>query len=87
MVIVKKTNTVFEFHGTIFHGDLRLCNQNESNYFGKNYGELYQKTLEREQQIKDLGYNLVVMWEYDWNIINKSIRKIQQKFRNYKLII
>ena len=83
----KETNTVFEFHGTIFHGDPRLCNQNEFNYFGKNYGELYQKTLEREQQIKDLGYNLVVMWEYDWNKINNSIKTIQRKFRNSKLLL
>ena len=77
----KETNTIYEFHGTIYHGDPRCCNPIECNYFGKNYGELYQKTLEREQQIRDLGYNLVVMWEYDWNNINKSIKIFQRKFR------
>lgn len=78
----EETNTIYEFHGTIYHGDPRLCNPNDFNYFGKNYGELYQKTLEREQQIKDLGYNLVVMWEHDWNKINKSIRVLQRKFKS-----
>jgi hypothetical protein len=82
----EETNTIYEFHGTIYHGDPRCCNPNESNYLGKNYGELYQKTLEREQQIKGLNYNLIVMWEYDWNKINKSIKILQKIFRNSKLV-
>ena len=51
----------------------------------KTFGELYEKTIEKEQMIKNLGYNLVVMWEYDWNKINKSIKILQNKFRNFKL--
>jgi len=79
------TNTIYEFHGTIYHGDPRFCNKNDFNYLGKNYGELYEKTLEREKLIKNLGYNLVVIWEYDWNRINKSVKILQRKFRNSKL--
>ena len=78
----KETNTIYEFHGTIFHGDPRMCNPLEYNYLGKNYGEIYENTLKREQLIKDLGYNLVVMWEYDWDNIIKSMKIIQRKFRN-----
>ena len=29
--------------------------------------ELYDKTIERENKIKELGFNLVVMWENDFN--------------------
>ena len=84
----KETNTIYEFHGDFWHGNPKLYNSNSINCKNKKtFGELYQKTLEREKQIKDLGYNLVVIWEYDWNIINKSIRKIQQKFRNSKLLV
>ena len=50
----------------------------------KTFGELYQKTLEREQLIRDMGFNLVVMWESDWNKINNSIRTLQRLFRNSK---
>ena len=32
----KETNTIYEFHGTIFHGDPRICNPLEYNYLGKN---------------------------------------------------
>ena len=73
---------IYEFHGDFWHGNPKLYNQisiNKRN--GKTYGELYQNTLEREQQIKDFGYNLVVMWEHDWNKINKSIRVLQRKFK------
>lgn len=80
----KNNNTIYEFHGTIYHGDPRFCKSNEFNYLGKNYGELYQKTLERELIIKKLGYNLIIIWEYDWNKINKLIKILQKKFRKYK---
>jgi hypothetical protein len=48
------------------------------------YKELYEKTLIRENKIRDLGYNLITIWEYDWKKINKFIKILQQKFRKYK---
>ena len=63
----EKTNTVYEFNGTIFHGDPRVLNSNDINPINKKtYGELYNKTLEREKLIKDAGYNLITMWEKDF---------------------
>jgi len=32
---------------------------------GKIYGELYQRTIKRDQRIRDLGYNLIIKWETD----------------------
>ena len=79
----KETNTIYEFHGTIYHGHpIIKYNSTDCNYLGKNYIELYEKTLKREQNIKNLGYNLVIMWEHDWKKINKSIKIIQRKFRS-----
>lgn len=63
----EETNTIYEFHGTIFHGDPRKCDPEKKNICGKVYGELYKKTLERENIIRSLGFNLVVMWEIDWD--------------------
>jgi hypothetical protein len=34
------------------------------------------------QKIKKLGFKLIVMWESDWNYINKCIKKLQLNFRN-----
>ena len=81
----KETNTIYEFHGDLWHGNPKIYNPDDISYFGIKYGELYEKTLKREQLIKDLGYNLVIMWEYDWDKINKSIKILQKKFRNSKL--
>ncbi len=63
------TNTIYEFHGDCWHGNPKRYNQ-EDNCHPRDKsltaGYLYQKTIEREEKIKSLGYNLVVMWESDW---------------------
>ena len=66
----KKTNTVYEFHGDIFHGNPDLFEEHETpNFYDKTKSakELYESTIERENKIKELGFNLVVMWENDFN--------------------
>jgi G:T-mismatch repair DNA endonuclease (very short patch repair protein) len=68
----KETNTVYEFHGDYWHGNPNTQRSDKIN--GTNYktmGELYQATVEREEKIKSLGYNLVVMWESDWKELQK----------------
>lgn len=64
----QETNTCYEFHGDWFHGnpiiypEAHLC-----GYYGNIPAKvLYDKTLKKEQIIRELGYNLIVMWEYDW---------------------
>ena len=78
----KDINTIYEFHGDLWHGNPKIFNPEIISFFGIKYGDLYQKTLKREQIIRDLGYNLVVIWEYDWNRLNKSIKILQKKFRS-----
>jgi len=78
----KETNTIYEFHGDYWHGNPKLFNSKDYNKTTKRtFGELYQKTLDKEKIIKDLGYNLVVIWEYDWNKMNNYIKIIQRKLR------
>ena len=77
-----ETNTVYEFHGDYWHGNPKLFPTEEFNKTTKCcFGELYQKTLEREQQVRDLGFHLVVMWEHDWKKINNAVRTLQGVFR------
>lgn len=59
-----ETNTIYEFHGDYWHGNPLIYEPdfyNKSRYMSM--GELYKKTIEREANIKELGYNLVVKWE------------------------
>ena len=79
----ESTNTVYEFHGDYWHGNPNIFGANDMNKTcNKTHGDLYEQTLKKEQEIKDLGYNLITMWESDWNRINNNIKKIQIKFRH-----
>lgn len=78
----EETNTIYEYHGSYYHGDPKLYEPGIVNAINqKTMGSLYEKTLMREKKIKELGYNLVVMWESEWLCINKSIGMFQKKFR------
>jgi predicted nucleic acid-binding Zn-ribbon protein len=79
----KETNTIYEFHGDFFHGNPKIFKSHEFNTLcNKTYGELYKKTILKEQKIKRLGFNLIIIWESEWNYINKCIKILQLKFRN-----
>ena len=64
----KETNTVYQFHGCIFHGhNCHLTNNSDTNPINeKSYVELNKDTKEKEQYIKSLGYNLVTIYECQW---------------------
>lgn len=60
------TNTIYEFNGDFWHGNPKIYNSNDINNMTKTtFGELYQKTIDRENLIKNTGYNLIVKWESD----------------------
>jgi hypothetical protein len=68
------SKTVFEFHGDDFHGNPRKHSpRSKPNPFSnKTAGRLYKETLEREDLIRSLGYNLIVMWEHDFKISRRG---------------
>lgn len=62
----KETNTVYEFHGCFWHGCQKCFNLNEINNVSKcSFSDLYKKTLEKEQFIREQGYNLIIKWEHE----------------------
>lgn len=62
-----ETNTVYEFHGTFWHGDPRVYKPDKINAVNKKtFGKLYDDTKAREDYIEDCGYKLVTMWEFDY---------------------
>lgn len=78
----KKTNTVYEFHGDYFHGNPKIYKSEELNTLcNTTFGKLYESTVKKEEKIKKLGFNLVIIWESDWNAINKSITYFQKRVR------
>lgn len=70
-------NTVYEFQGDFWHGNPKVHNYDDINPRTKqSFGEMYQKTLIKEQKIREAGYNLVVMWEYDWNLMLQDKKNV-----------
>lgn len=75
----KDTNTIFEYFGCIYHSHLpELCKFKKKYYpseinpiVKKLNKEIYDKTLERIKIIKELGYNLIYIWECEDKLLNK----------------
>ena len=67
-----ETNTVYEFHGIFWHGHPTFFDPNTIHPVTKTktYGEKYEETLTRDEKIRNLGYNLVIIWEHEWDEIN-----------------
>jgi hypothetical protein len=62
-----ETNTIYEFLGDYFHGNLELYNEDTINERTKTtFRELYDKTREKVETLTNLGYNVVVIWESMW---------------------
>jgi hypothetical protein len=74
------TNTIYQFHGSYYHGNPTIYSPETYNTRTKcSMGDLYRRTTDIENAIREAGYNLVVMWESEW----KSLRKFNSSDRSY----
>ncbi len=65
----EETNTVYEFHGSYYHGDPKLFEDDDCPHpFKKELTakELYERTVEKEKELMEAGYNIVSIWESDY---------------------
>ena len=63
------TNTIYEFHGDYWHAhpsNKRYSKDEPHPRKRGTWGEVYERTLARERKIRELGYNLVVIWEHEF---------------------
>lgn len=69
----KETNTCYEFHGDLWHGNPKLYKPSNVNPINKiTFSELYIKTLEKQLFIENQGYNLITIWENEWDTFIKN---------------
>jgi hypothetical protein len=63
------TNTIYEFYGDFWHGNInRFKSDSINKVINKTFIELYEKTMLREDKIKDNGYNIISIWESDFKV-------------------
>jgi ssDNA-binding Zn-finger/Zn-ribbon topoisomerase 1 len=68
-------NSIYEFYGDFWHGNPFIYNAHNYNPFNnKKYGQLYFDTMARERLLKNAGYNIVSIWENDFDKGNYGIR-------------
>lgn len=64
----QETNTIYEFYGDFWHGNPKKFNPQDINPRNKTaYGFLYENTIKRELLLKESGYNLITIWESDFD--------------------
>ena len=62
-------NAVYEFYGDYWHGNPEVYSSDQINKtLNKTFGELYQKTLLRENILKENGYIIISIFEKYFNI-------------------
>lgn len=62
-----RTNTVYEFNGDFWHGNPNMFDKDGWNERANStFGELYQKTLEKEKELKLNNFTVVSIWEEDF---------------------
>lgn len=68
------TNTIYQFNGKYWHSDPRVQKMESLHgHLQITHKENHIKSNIKDFQLLCWGYNLVIMWEYDWNIIKKNI--------------
>lgn len=63
---ISERKTVVEILGDFYHGNPRKFHSNEVNVkLHKTFGELYEQTMARLEDIKSQGYQVMYVWESD----------------------
>ena len=58
------TNTLYEFLGDYWHGNLNRYKSDEVNITNKRtFGELNKRTFKRFDELKEMGYKIIYIWE------------------------
>lgn len=71
----EETNTIYEFHGDCFHGNPNIFYPEQHCHpYNKQITalELFERTIDRENEIKNLGYTLITIWERDFKDISSN---------------
>lgn len=64
------SNTIYEFYGDYWHGNPKVYNSLDINKHNKKlFGDLYKLTMDRENDYKNNGYNIISIWENDYKFI------------------
>ena len=72
----ESSKTVFEFYGCFYHGHPKcIFNMNSKNPVSKvSYEVLFRRTLQRQLSIKKAGFQVIHMWECEWEKMKQEAK-------------
>lgn len=80
----KQTNTIFEFHGCFWHGCPKCIRNRAARQPVRqvSYEFLYNETIKRENELKELGYKVISIWECEWEQLKKNDKTVKEIVKN-----
>lgn len=70
----EKNKIIYEFNGDYWHGNPNRFNPNDMNkVVKKTFGELYQKTIDKQKYLEANGYTVISIWESQWKQLKKVL--------------
>jgi len=82
--------TVYEFHGCLWHGCPRCHPRDRDRYSNLNSDrtlqEMYEHTLKKHALLKQHGYHLKIMWECDWDREVKTNEALRRFLATYQKV-
>lgn len=72
---IPETNTIYEFYGDFWHGNPIRFKDGLNNKSKISFSDLYDKTIKREEILKQKGFNIISIWEQDFIKNNKQNKK------------
>jgi len=72
---IPETNTIYEFFGDFWHGNPKVFKLENINPVTKeSFEQLYNETMNRLKLFEDNGYNVIYIWENDYNKQLKGLK-------------
>ena len=69
-----KNNTIYEYLGDFWHGNLQKFKSKDINkWTKKTFGKLNKETFNKFKQFEKLGYKINYIWESDWKKFKDGI--------------
>ena len=78
----EESHTVYEFYGCYWHGCPEcypnLATEKHPHRVQQTYQDLYEETQRRAQALEDQGYNVISMWEHEFDRLVQQNPQLQQ---------
>ena len=85
----KITQTVYEFHGCMYHGCPRCYPNRQAKHYAtpdRTVQELYEATINKRMALLQAGYTVVEIWECQWQKLVDTNAEVQSFLASLELV-